>query len=287
MPQLNEAELAARYGFAMAVLNSHPELKALFQKAVAQTWTPERFQAELRSTGWYKTNSEHARNYEVLKATDPATYKARLDQVRTRMSMMAAELGAVVPANEVANLADWFFRFAYDDNQIRQTLSKYVQFTDGRMLGQAGQWERELREYAAAMGVRLSDATIQQQVQNSIAGRQTFQDALSWVQQTAASAMPHLAERFAAGDTLESIADPYRQSMGALLEVNPEQIDVFDPTIQKALARKDQEGKPVLATLYDFQNELRADPRWLKTKNAQDSAMETTNRVLRDMGLLS
>lgn len=287
MPKLNEAELAARYGFAMAVINSHPDLRNLFNRAVAETWTPERFQAELRNTSWFQANSENARNYEVLKAADPATFKARLDQVRTRMQMMAAELGALIPAGEVENLANLFFKFGYDDNQIRQTLVKYVQFTDGRMLGQAGQWERELREYAAKMGVRLSDQAIEEQVRNAVAGKQTFQDALSWVQQTAASAMPHLAERFAAGDTLETVADPYKQTMAQLLELNPQQIDVFDPTIRAALTHRDENGNTALRTLYDFENDLRKDPRWLKTKNAQDAAMATTNRVLRDMGLIS
>lgn len=287
MPTLNEAELAARYGFAAAVLNAIPEIKTLFQRAVAQTWTYERFQAELRNTSWFKQNSEAARNFEVLKKSDPATYKARLDQVRTRMQLMAVELGAAIPASEVGNLAEWFLKFGYDDNQMRVTLSKYVQFTDGRMLGQAGQWERELREYARAMGVRLSDSAIETQVRNAIAGRQTFDDALSWVRQMAASAMPHLAERFAAGETLESIADPYKQTMAQLLELNPEEIDLFDPTIRGAVASKDRDGKVVLKTLYDFENEVRQDPRWLKTKNAQDAAMATTNRILRDMGLIS
>ena len=54
MPALSDAELSAQYGFAMSVLNGNPELKALFQRAVAATYTPDRFQAELRGTQWYK-----------------------------------------------------------------------------------------------------------------------------------------------------------------------------------------------------------------------------------------
>lgn len=286
-PALSEAELASRYGFAMAVLNSNPELAGLFRRAVAETWTPERFQTEVRATQWYQTTSEPARNYEILKGADPKTFQNKLNLIRTRMMMMASELGAIVPEGEIENLSNWFFRYSYDDNQMRQTLSKYVQFTDGRMLGQAGQWEQELRDYSAAMGVRLSDQAIQAQVQNAVGGKQTFSDAKTWVQKLASSAMPHLAERFAAGDTLETIADPYRQSMSQLLEVNPAQVDVFDPTIRNALASKDKDGKPVLQTLYDFENTIRKDPRWMKTKNAQDAAMTVTKRVLSDFGLVS
>lgn len=286
-PQLSEAELSARYGFAMAVLNSDPELKSLFQRAVAQTYTGERFLAELRATNWFKNNSDHARNYELMKASDPKTLQNRINQVRTRMMMMAAELGAAIPSSEVDTLANHFLKYAQDDNQMRATLSQYVKFTDGRMLGQAGQWEQELRAYASDMGVSLSDSTIESYVKSAVGGQTTFADAMRNVQQMAISANPHLADRLQAGETLATIADPYRQSMSKLLEVNPESVTLEDPTIRKALQAKDEDGKVVLRTLYDFENDLRQDKRWLKTKNAQDNAMSVTNRVLKDLGVIS
>lgn len=286
-PQLSDQELAARYGFAMAVLNSNPELKGLFQRAVAQTYTPERFQAELRATDWFKKTSDHARNFEVLKASDPATFQGRMDQVRTRMMMMASELGAQVPSSQVGSLAEQFYKFAYDDNQIRQTLSQYVQYTSGRMVGQAGQWEQEWREYAAQMGMRYSDSAYQTWAKNAVGGKMQPADVLSKIQQDAISANPHLADQLRGGQTVQTIAEPYRQTMARLWEVNPESVDVFDPTIRKALGGRDERGNPTLRTLYDFENDLRKDSRWLKTKNAQDAASNTVNRVLRDMGVVS
>ena len=47
---LSAAELAQQYGWSVALLNSDPSLKALFTKAVAETWAPDKFVAEL-STG--------------------------------------------------------------------------------------------------------------------------------------------------------------------------------------------------------------------------------------------
>jgi hypothetical protein len=286
-PTIEQQELAARYGFAMAVLNSNPELKSLFNRAVAQTYTPERFQAELRGTQWFQKTSENQRNAQILKAADPATYQKRMEQVRTRMLMMASEMGAVIPQNHIDSTANHFLTFGYDDNQIRQHLSHWVRFQDGRMLGQAGQWETELRAYAQDMGVNLSNNAIQHYVNQAAGGRITFDDALGNVRKMAASAFPHLADRIAAGETVADIADPYRQTMAQLLEMNPESITLADPTIKQALQAKGQDGKPVLRTLYDFENDLRQDKRWLKTKGAQDAAMATTNRVLKDMGLVS
>lgn len=283
MPEINEAELAQNYGFALAVLNSDPDLKSIFNQAVAGTWTPERFVAALRSTSWYQRNSEQTRNAAILQATDPQTYAMNLEQTRVRVSAMAAQMGAQLP--DVVAFATSAYTLGWDDNQLRASLATYVQYTDGRLLGQAGQWEQELRKYAADMGVKLSDATIQHYVQSASMGTSTIDDAKGSIRSTAATAYPHLAERLAAGETVADIADPYRQTMAQLLELNPDAVTLQDPSIRRALATTGKDGKPALRGLYDFENDVRSDTRWLKTKNAQDAAMSTTRKVLEDFGL--
>jgi hypothetical protein len=39
--------------------------------------------------------------------------------------------------------------------------------------------------------------------------------------------------------------------------------------------------------LWEFQQQLRQDPRWNYTRNAQDSLMGTARKVLQDFGLVS
>ena len=49
---LNQTQMAANYGFALAFLNSDKELKALFSQAVKKGWEPQMFVARLRATKW-------------------------------------------------------------------------------------------------------------------------------------------------------------------------------------------------------------------------------------------
>lgn len=286
-PTLNDAELAASYGFAMAVLNSDPELKSLFQKAVQQTYTPQRFQAELRNTKWFQKNGEAWRNAAIQKAADPATYKSKVDQVRVRLGMMAVEMGSRASGRILNQMAESAYMFGWDDNQIRQQLATYVRYTDGQWLGAAAQVAEEAKAYAASMGLGISNDRLGRWMGDIMAGNTTLDNLKSQLLKEAQSAFPHLSDRLAGGETLAEIAEPYRQTMANLLELNPESITMTDPAIKKALASKDEQGKPVLRTLYDFENDIRQDKRWLKTKNAQDAAMETTNRILRDMGLIA
>lgn len=288
MASLDEATLAAQYGFAMAILNGNAELKSLFQQAVAQTWSPDRFTAAVRNTEWFKATSENRRNIQTLKVSDPASYQERLNRQVAQLQIMAGEMGATFASeDQLRSTAEHFLLNAYDDNQIRQALVDYVGYTDGRLLGQAGQWETDLRSYADKMGVTLSNDTILSYVRNAESGKSTIDDAKKMIANTSASAYPAFAERIRAGETVADVADPYRQTMASLLEVNPESVTIKDPTIQKALQSADKDGKPVLQTLYDFGNTIRQDSRWLKTKNAQDQAMSVTNGILRSFGVIS
>lgn len=285
-PAVDEATLAARYGFAMAVLRSDGELYALFQRAVSQTYTQERFTAELRATNWYQSRSETARNAAILKATDPTTYANNVAQVKARLSIMAAQMGAVMNDGQVGQMAETSYQLGWDDNQLEQNMATYVQYTDGRMLGQAGQWNTMLREYARNMGITLADDTYLNYVRAASSGTSTIDDQKTKIREMAVSAFPHLADRLRSGETLQDIASPYEQAMASTLELNPQSLTVADPTIQRALSSMDSTGRPVLRTLYDFQTDLRKDTRWLKTQNAQDAAMATTRKILSDFGLV-
>lgn len=286
MPALSEEELASQYGYAMAVLDSNPELKNLFKTAVAETWTADKFQAKLRATNWYKTTSETARNAQVLKSTDPKTYTANVAQVRSRMTILASEYGAQITQSALSKLAESAYQFGWDDNQIRQRMASYIKFSKGTMQGAAGQWEREWRSYADDMGLSYSNKQLASWAKTVASGNATVEDVKARIAQAAQAAFPHLKDRIQAGETIATIAEPYRQSMSTLLEINPEAVTMKDPTIRKALAAKGADGKVTTATLYDFEIGLRNDKRWLKTNNAQDEVMNTTRRVLTDMGLV-
>jgi len=284
-PSIDQNVLAQNYGFAMSVLNSDPELKSIFDQAVAGTWTAEKFTAALRNTKWYQGKSDTARNAAILKSSDPATYANNLAQVQTKIGMMASQMGAAV--GNLDQISEQALQLGWDDNQINQVLGTYVTYTDGRLLGQAGQWEQQWRKQAADQGLNLSDDWYRNAAQSAASGKSSPNDAINSINEMAASAFPNLADQIRAGQTLSTIADPYKQSMSSLLEVNPDSITLQDNTIRKALAMTDPKtGTPVLQNLFDFENTVRSDPRWLGTKNAQDAAMSTTNKVLTDFGLL-
>jgi YesN/AraC family two-component response regulator len=283
MPSISRSEMADEYGLTLSFLNSNKEIRAIFNKAVAQTWDPARFQAAVRNTNWYKKTSEPWRQAQVLKKTDPATYEQRLSQVRARLTLMSAEYGAKMSAGTFDRFANQVFAQGWDDNQVRQHLAGYIQYRDGRLLGQAGQWEQEIRQHMRDMGVMWTDKTIQHSVRRMVQGNLTVQDIISQVNESAKGKYQHLADRITQGETLYDIASPFIQQIGQVLEINPESLSVDDPLIQKAMdyvPNGDKPGTHRTMTLSEFGNTLRRDPRW----KATDNAKSTASTVLRSLG---
>lgn len=287
-PKLSPEDLASQYGWASGFLNSIPELKNLFSQAVSGTWTATKFQAELRNTNWWKTNSQAMRESAALKATDPATWNANLQAMTVKLQQEAAAMGAAIPSNKLSKLAATAVSTNMDDAQLKDVLGGYVDFTSNHTLtGAAGMYSNNIKQYAADMGVTLSDQTIKNQAALIARGLGTEQDYRDQINQQASSMYPAYSDAIAGGATMRDIANPYMQIMSQSLGLNPGTITLQDPTIKAALNGAGPDGKPTGMSLTDFQTSIRSDPRWGGTQQAQNSVMQTGASVLRSMGLIS
>jgi hypothetical protein len=287
-PKLSSSELAEQYGFVSSFLNSNPELKKLFQQAVSGTWSADKFQAKLRNTKWWKTHSKDEREYLLKLKSDPATAKQELAQAKTKIHQLANQMGMVMTASakkKVDQAAYYMVAKGWDEGQLRNYLGQYVYFTGENLQGEGGEAVNELREYAYSMGIKLDDKFYTDGARLIIRGMATIQDYKSKILNKAKASFPQWKTQLEAGQTVADIANPYLQSMSEILELPPGSVNLFDTTIKKALnytnpGTLQKEAKP----LWQFENELRADPRWKKTKNAQDSLFQVGHQVLADFG---
>ena len=286
-PKLSPQEMAANYGWSYAFLNSDPGLKKLFGEAVDQGWSAQRFQAEIRDTEWWKKNSDTMRQAKLLKSTDPATYQAQLNAATIQVKQLAAEIGAPLTAAALKKAASDVLQFGMDEDQLRYALGHYVNFTKkGTLVGEAGMHEYTMKQYAAQMGVPVTDQALKNQAQLVVRKLATTQDFEDQIKQQAVSAFPAYQQQIEAGQTVQDIASPYVQMAAQELEVPYQQFNVSDPLIKSAMNGLDKNGKPVGMTLTDFQGRLRNDPRWAGTQAAQDDVMSAGISVLKDMGLM-
>lgn len=280
---------AKDFGYQLAFLKSDPELYALFQKAVKEGWDPNSntFAVALQKTKWWRTHGETYRQNLAQSKVDPGTFQDRVAQKFADLADLSQQMGGTGSGSIISRLAHDAVLFGWSDAQIRNQLAAYVKITGGRAQGQAGDTVQALRQTAWRNGVKVSDNWLQTQARSIAAGNMTLEDAQRTLrEQYAKSLAPGFAKELSSGMDLYDIASPYIQSMASTLELNPTDIDLFDPTIRNALNAKGPDGKPGgTQTLYDFEQGLRNDKRWLKTKQAQDQTMTVAHQVLSDMGL--
>lgn len=283
-----ESELAADFGYSLAFFKSNSELYKLLKSAVAGDWTPARFVAALQNTTWFRTTSESARKYAMLKASDPKTFGAALDQAAARALNLAGSMGLNLSKNQAAEFAHKILQMGLTDDQLRREFAWRINPDgSGNFTGAAGAAQAQIDQLVADYGVSVSQTWKTQAVRDAVLGVDSIDGIKQRVETLAASKYVALADRIKAGESVRQIADPYLQSYGKLLEVNDENLNLDDPLIQKALQSKDKDGKPATQTLYDFEQTLRNDPRWAKTQNAQNTMSSTASAILRQFGVVA
>jgi hypothetical protein len=99
------------------------------------------------------------------------------------------------------------------------------------------------------------------------------------IRSIAANGMPDNVKKLLnEGVDLETVYAPYKNLMASVLELNPESIDLKDPTLRLAF------GPDKETTIYDFEKALRKDYRWQYTDNAKRDVSNVALKVLRDFG---
>ena len=284
----NAADTAANFGYSVAFFNSDPELKSLLNTAVKGNWTPAQFVAKLQATRWFKKNGEAARQMYALRTSDPATYNQRLASAHAQVLAAARQMGAPAPGGVLNTLSAHALSLGWTDEQIKAALQPYVKAsTNGVYAGTAAQSQMQIRQLASDYGYTVSNSQMGGWIKGMTRGDVTIEHVKQQIMANTMSRYPALKDRLASGETLDQIAAPYKDSYSKTLEVNPETISLNDPLIQKALATKDSKGKPSTQTVWQFEDALRSDPRWLQTNNARDQLVGNTRKVLSDMGLVN
>lgn len=286
-PTLDAHELAETYGMSYSFFKSQPELYKKLKEAVAGQWSPDKFQAELKNTTWWKKNSDTVRQAQVLQRTDPATYNAQMQAARVEAQQLAVKAGAPLSSKAVETLAKNMVWYGWNDAQIQNFLGQYVKFTDGTVLGgMAGQVAEAIKQEAYKNGVAVTKQSLLNNAQYVVRGLTSMEQIQASLREQAAGLYPAFADQIKAGADVSDLAQPYIQAVAQEMGVPETSVSVFSPKVKAAMNKVDTQGQPAPMSLTDFTQSLRDDPAWAKTQSAQDKTLAVGHQVLADMGLV-
>lgn len=292
-PKLDSAELAASYGLTSALINSSGELKKLFGQAVSGGWSAAKFQASLKNTKWWKTQSNTLRQYVTLKYTDPATWTQNRKATAAKLNQLAVQVGlgnqlkpGGFPTKVLDSAMYYSMALGWSDARIKDWFGARVNLNGDFVGGEAGEAWDKLHELTYLNGMRFSTTWFKNNVRSVIAGKSTVQTLEDYIRKTAAARYSSYADQIKAGMNVMDLAAPYIKATAGLLELPETDVDLFNPHIAKAMTSRPAAGAAgTQMPLWQFENELRDDPLWKKTNNAREGMMTVARQVAKDFGI--
>lgn len=268
---LSAAEIEREYGFGRAFFKSDPELWTLLQDAIKGGWDANRFSAKLKGSKWFKTHSDIWRQNTALKFSDPTTYAERLDNSLTQIQNLAGQFGMNLSPAEARKRAEQALLLGWSPEQILDHIATDITpSASGHYGGDLTAIEQQLRKTAMANGVNVGDEQLKGWMQSVVKGDAGVDQYQQYIRDVAAKTFTAYGDQIKAGMDMADLASPYLQSMSNILEMNPAKINLFDPTIRRALSYRNDKNEAVPMSITDFEDSLRQDKRWEYTQNAND-----------------
>lgn len=270
---------ATAYGITADLIRAFPELQRVYDLYVAGDLT----QAELEyyKTGYYRGLTTTSKNRAQQKASQPGVYTQGLEAFKVEQRKRLIAKGINLDEATFNTVIQDAYDKGLDDAQIDlQALSKFKGTLGGDTLGKV----QTLEEYAKSFGMSYSQTTLNSWSQGIFSGTNTIFDIQEKIRRDAASAYPVFADEINKGTSVDALASAYKSSMATILEIDADTISYNDPTFRRALQYVGPDGKPALKPIWQFEAELRQDPRWDLTDNARATVDSLSLKVLRDFG---
>jgi hypothetical protein len=293
------------YSLFLQATGSHVDPKTKKLVGGGPVWNAAKFTAALHNSPWYRNHEDNWRAAEILRLSDPKTWTRRISDRVVSMREQATQMGASLTNAQLTTIASTVLHSGMSDKAITTTLAHYIVATNpnvvqdpgapgsvptGRVLaGDAAKFQQQLTQLAADNGLRHTQDYYTKAAQAVVGGTSTWDDYAQSIRQEAALKYPSFADRLVKdGQSVKDLASSYTKAMDGLLEQADGTTTIFTPEINKALTSLDPKTQqPTQKPLWQFENEVRQDPRWLKTNNARESMNGVASKVLKDFGFAS
>jgi hypothetical protein len=288
MPSISEA--LKEYGFVGHLANSNPELRKILVRAAGANWTAAEFSRAVQDSQWWRNSSDAIKQYQILKTSKPGEFKAQRDQLVVKARAISKEMGVSLGEGKgsiLGYLVDQAQMHGWDEATLRMRIGGSLKGATATFGGQAGEVQQQIRQLYYDMGVPYSSYTVNNAVRSVLMGASTVQAHQAYVAGQAKSRFPSLAAQIDAGMTVRQIAQPYVQTVAQLLEQAPDSITLQDALVKRGLSQRDDKGQPGLMPLWQFEQTVKQDARWDKTKNAHEEYAEMGRQIGRDWGFTS
>lgn len=128
-------------------------------------------------------------------------------------------------------------------------------------------------------GVKISRQQAINYVANNLRTGQDIKSTKQKIVEIAKSNYKNIGDKISDNVSTKELAGNYLWQKSQVLELNPENMDIFDADIQDAVNGN--------MTMTDFNKRLRQNPLWSRTQNAREEAANYATDILKSFGLMA
>ena len=220
---------------------------------------------------------------KIAQINSSSAYGLNITTLKDKIQSAFDKAGAMYDEATLASLA----KQAYDNNldaspaTFQKFIDSQTKFGTSGFKGEAAGYVNDLAKIAQANGLDLNKAFGSQLPSwlEALNKGANIEDYKKIIRDVAKIGMPEkVAKLMDQGIDLQTIYSPYKNMMESVLELPSGSITMDDPTLRDAIT---SEGE---IPLYQFQRNLRQDPRWQYTNSARQEVSGAVNKVLKDFG---
>jgi hypothetical protein len=251
-------------------------------------FTQEEFDQEFNNTAWRQqyTSYEAQRRIEAADPNLSKDFEFRKETARNSILTVAGRFGVVLNEEDINELTDLAVFQGWDEQRIRRALEPLLERTiagEADLIGEVGNAETQLMNWTRSNGLQLSRQALSKYLTNITLGRQTLDDVKADIRKTYLAGMfPGWADKINEGFDPLDLFEPYMNVARNLLELNDISFD--DPLIKRFTQGVGGDGNPIKMPLWQFEQEIRKDPRWQQTDNAYKTYMDVGTNLLQMFG---
>lgn len=262
--------IAENYPGMIGFFNNNPEIRAKLVQAAQEGWSPNKLQAEVMSTNWYRSSSVSQRDFQLLEAQDPATAQAQVAATAATIRDTARTLGIGLSGEAIAGMAWNVNRNGWNDAQTIDSLLHGLNWATVEG-GQLTANVDDVKKIAGDYLVSVSDHTARQYSARIASGELNLAGVESIMQSQARARFSWMASEIDQGVKPSDYFAPVRDTVARTLEVAPETINLMDPKWLSLVEVRDREtNKMRAATMNEAMLSARDQGGWVNTQGAQE-----------------
>lgn len=282
VPEDFEAAAAQIYGGYYAIVKQNKEIADLLLLATQEGWDESKFKYQLEQTNWWKDTTGAAREFAIREQRDPATVATEINNKAAELQAFGVQVGLTAGSVDYNQIARDALRFGWGD-QVTQNALNYraTQSVAGRYSLLNGYYGDKVRDLMRDYGQSLPNETLQVYVNDLATGAQSLETLKLEAEEAAKAMFPGIADRIGRGQTVAQIAQPYRNTAAAILEVDPNSIDFTKSEWAKAFTVQNNDGSQRTMNFNEWGDYLRTNRQfgYEYTTQAKQRAYQVANQL--------